>query len=151
MQEAKDATKRLLGSGDVTPPPYDPPQGVLEEVKPGDYIAIQAFVPRNEGNEARLHSVRMRLRDRFRVATTVGFGPRFLHSTGQLHKGGPDSGVFLQVAEEPAEDAAIPGQRYSFATLFRAQSAGDLESLRAHGRRVARVRLEDLERAAEGP
>ena len=150
VQEAKDATKRLLAAGDVTPPSYDAPRVVLEEVKPGDYIAIQAFVPRNDHNEARLHAIRMRLRDRFRVATTVGFGPRFLHSTGQLHKGGPGTGVFMQVVEEPAEDAPIPGQHYSFATLFRAQSIGDLESLRAHGRRVVRVHLDDLEGAAGG-
>ena len=81
------------------------------------------------------------------VATTVGFGPRFLHSTGQLHKGGPNTGVFIQVVDLPAEDLAIPGQPYSFGRLVAAQSAGDLQSLRAHGRRVARVRLDDLEDA----
>jgi hypothetical protein len=95
--------------------------------------------------ERRLHEIRMRLRDRYRVATTVGFGPRFLHSTGQLHKGGPNSGVFVQVVEPPQEDIEIPGEPYTFATLFAAQSAGDLQSLREHGRRVARVRLADLE------
>src|SRR5207248_1622498 len=113
VQEAKDATKRLLASGDVTPSPYDDVGAVLKEVRPGDYIAIQAYIPRNEETERRLHDARMRLRDRFRVATTVGFGPRFLHSTGQLHKGGPDTGVFLQVVEEPAEDVPIQGEPYS--------------------------------------
>ena len=89
----------------------------------------------------------MRLRDRLGVATTVGFGPRFLHSTGQLHKGGPNSGVFVQVVEPPEHDLLIPGQHFSFATLLAAQSVGDLQSLRSHGRRVARVRLADLERS----
>ena len=90
----------------------------------------------------------MRLRDRLRVATTVGFGPRYLHSTGQLHKGGPNSGVFIQLVEPPKEDLAIPGQSYSFGTLLAAQAIGDLESLRAHDRRVARVRPADLERGS---
>jgi hypothetical protein len=116
-------------------------------VGPGDYIAIQAYVPRTEEMESRLHAARMRLRDRFRVATTVGFGPRFLHSTGQLHKGGPNTGVFVQVVEEPTEDLEIPGAPYSFRTLFAAQSAGDLQSLKDHGRRVGRVHLVALEEA----
>ena len=89
----------------------------------------------------------MRLRDRLKVATTVGFGPRFLHSTGQLHKGGPDTGVFVQLVEPPQEDLPIPGQPYSFGTLLAAQAVGDLQSLRAHGRRVARVHVADLEQA----
>ena len=87
----------------------------------------------------------MRLRDRLRVATTVGFGPRFLHSTGQLHKGGPATGVFIQVVDEPSVDLPIPGKPYTFRRLLDAQSAGDLQALRARGRRVARVRLSDLE------
>jgi hypothetical protein len=149
VQEAKDATRKLLASGDVTPSLYDAPDVALKEVRPGDYIAIQAYAPRDGQTEERLHRSRLRLRDRYRVATTVGFGPRFLHSTGQLHKGGPNTGVFLQVVEEPREDIPIPRQPYSFGTLFAAQSAGDLASLRAHGRRVARVHMDDLERAAD--
>ena len=149
VQEAKDNTKRLLKAGQsgVVPPPYDDLGGLLQEVGPGDYIAIQAYVPRTEEMESRLHAARMRLRDRFRVATTVGFGPRFLHSTGQLHKGGPNTGVFVQVVEEPTEDLEIPGAPYSFRTLFAAQSAGDLQSLKDHGRRVGRVHLVALEEA----
>jgi transaldolase/glucose-6-phosphate isomerase len=147
VQEAKDATKRLLAESRVTPPTYDSADVLLKEVKPGDYVAIQAYLPRNGETERRLHDARMVLRDRFKVATTVGFGPRFLHSTGQLHKGGPGSGVFLQVIEEPVEDVSIPGQPYSFRTLFEAQSVGDLQSLRSHGRRVARISMANLERA----
>ena len=147
VQEAKDNTKALLAAGDLPDPGYDDLAGLLGEVGPGDYLAIQAYLPREEATERRLHAVRMRLRDRLGVATTVGFGPRFLHSTGQLHKGGPTSGVFAQVVEPPEHDLPIPGQRFSFAALLAAQSVGDLQSLRSHGRRVARVRLADLEQA----
>ena len=147
VQEAKDNTKRLLSAGDVPDPGYDDLGALLGEVRPGDYLAIQAYLPRDRATEDRLHAVRMRLRDRLKVATTVGFGPRFLHSTGQLHKGGANIGVFLQVVDPPNEDVPIPGQPYSFGTLLSAQSVGDLQSLRSHGRRVARVHLEDLEQA----
>ncbi|MGH2809683.1 MAG: hypothetical protein ACRDIA_02245, partial [Actinomycetota bacterium] len=91
------------------------------------------------------------LRDRHRVATTVGFGPRFLHSTGQLHKGGPGSGVFIQVVDESRDfDLEIPGAPYGFGALIDAQAAGDLESLRAHDRRVVRTTLAGLSAAAGG-
>ncbi|CAN5181564.1 hypothetical protein BH20ACT24_BH20ACT24_14100 [soil metagenome] len=143
VQEAKDATKRLLERG-VEEPPYGDFRALLETVRPGDYLAIQAYLPRSAANEAMLQGIRSRLRDRLRVATTVGFGPRFLHSTGQLHKGGPDTGVFVQVVEPPAEDVAVPGERYSFGDLIAAQAAGDLAALRSRGRRVTRVRPADL-------
>jgi hypothetical protein len=91
--------------------------------------------------EERLQALRRRTRDRRKVATTLGFGPRFLHSTGQLHKGGPRSGVFLQLTYQPLEDVPIPGQPYSFGTLYAAQSLGDLLSLHERGLRVARVEL----------
>ncbi len=87
----------------------------------------------------------MKLRDRLRVPTTLGFGPRFLHSTGQLHKGGPASGVFIQVVDEPSLDLPITGKPYTFRRLLDAQSAGELQALRARDRRVARVRLSDRE------
>jgi hypothetical protein len=147
VQEAKDNTKRLLAGGDVPDPGYDDLDALLSQVRSGDYVAIQAYLPRDEESEGTLQAARLRLRDRLRVATTVGFGPRFLHSTGQLHKGGPDSGVFVQVVEPPSEDLAIPGQAYTFGTLLAAQAAGDLQSLRDRGRRVARVRLGDLNRS----
>lgn len=145
VQEAKDATNRLLKADALPQPEFGDLKGLLEQVRPGDYIAIQAYLPRNAANEERLQAVRMRLRDRYKVATTVGFGPRFLHSTGQLHKGGPNTGVFIQVVDEPGQDLPIPGQEYSFRRLLDAQSAGDLEALKAHGRRVVRVRPEQLE------
>jgi hypothetical protein len=83
------------------------------------------------------------LRDGTRDATTFGYGPRFLHSTGQLHKGGPNTGVFLQLVAENKETLAIPGQPFDFGTLVAAQSLGDFQSLQAHGRRVLRVALGD--------
>jgi glucose-6-phosphate isomerase len=149
VQEAKDATKRLLAQGDPPDPGYDDLGPLVQQVRPGDYLAIQAYLPRNQETERRLHAARMRLRDRLKVATTLGFGPRFLHSTGQLHKGGPNTGVFIQIVEPPDEDAPIPGEPYTFGQLIAAQALGDLQSLREHGRRVARVRLADLDAAAD--
>jgi transaldolase / glucose-6-phosphate isomerase len=93
-----------------------------------------------------LQKARLKLRDAHRVATTVGFGPRYLHSTGQLHKGGPNTGVFIQVVEaEAGEDLAIPHATYSFGDLIKAQALGDYRSLKDAGRRVARVTLEQLQ------
>ncbi|HEX8099594.1 MAG TPA: glucose-6-phosphate isomerase [Actinomycetota bacterium] len=139
VQEAKDATKEVLESGKEDDPGFDDLPPLLDQVRPGDYVSIQAYLARSPETERELHDVRMKLRDQLKVATTVGFGPRFLHSTGQLHKGGPDTGVFIQIVEPPNEDAAIPGKPYSFGELLAAQATGDLKSLRAHGRRVARV------------
>lgn len=145
VQAAKDATARALASGG--PPEIE--RGDLAEVAdgidPGDYVAIQAFVPQELSRVARLQAVRHRIRDHRRVATTLGFGPRFLHSTGQLHKGGPGSVVCVQVVDEPAADLDVPGHGYSFGALLAAQAAGDLEALRDRGRRAVRVSLDELE------
>ncbi|MFQ5879429.1 MAG: bifunctional transaldolase/phosoglucose isomerase [Dehalococcoidia bacterium] len=145
VEEAKAATRRLLEADAIPQQPYDELSALLATVRPGDYLAIQAYLPRTPDNASRLQAARARLRDRLRVATTLGFGPRFLHSTGQLHKGGPPTGVFIQVVDEPSLDLPIPGKPYTFRRLLEAQSAGDLQALRARGRRVARVRLSDLE------
>jgi len=144
VQEAKDATNTLLrdGLGDDDTGHL---RWLLEEVAPGDYLAILAYLPRTPTNQQRMQKVRLQLRDRLKVPTTVGFGPRFLHSTGQLHKGGPNTGVFIQIVDEPSVDVRIPGREYSFRDLLDAQSSGDLRTLRAHGRRVARTSLAKLE------
>ena len=92
-------------------------------------------------NEAALQGIRTRLRDRYRVATCLGFGPRFLHSTGQAYKGGPGTGVFLQITSDDAQDLPVPGQRYTFGIVKAAQARGDLEVLAERGRRVLRVHL----------
>ena len=145
VQEAKDATNEVLSSEKGEDPGFDDLGAFLDQVKPGDYLSIHAYLARSPETERRLHDVRLKLRDRLKVATTVGFGPRFLHSTGQLHKGGPDTGIFIQVVEPPNEDAAIPGKPFTFGELIAAQATGDLKSLRGHGRRVARISRDDLE------
>jgi transaldolase/glucose-6-phosphate isomerase len=116
----------------------------LAQLGGGDYFALVAFIERNDAHERALQGIRDLVRDRVKVATTVGFGPRFLHSTGQAHKGGPNSGVFLQITADAAEDAPVPGQRYSFGTIELAQARGDFEVLASRGRRLLRVHLKDL-------
>jgi glucose-6-phosphate isomerase len=113
----------------------------LGRVAPGDYVALLAYVEMIPAHEAVLTAIRRAVRDRFRVATCVGFGPRFLHSTGQAYKGGPNSGVFLQVTSEDAADLPVPGQRYTFGVIKAAQARGDLEVLAERGRRALRVHL----------
>jgi hypothetical protein len=107
----------------------------------GGYFSIQAYVRERPEVERELLRIRRLVRDAFRVATTHGYGPRFLHSTGQYHKGGPNTGVFLELTADDAEDLPIPGRSYSFAQLKRAQALGDLSALRRHRRRVLRVHL----------
>jgi transaldolase/glucose-6-phosphate isomerase len=138
VQEAKDATNKVL-AGEPMPAPTTSVAEVLAEVRPGDYIALTAYVPRNGHWQEELQKARLALRDRYHVATTVGFGPRFLHSTGQVHKGGPNQGVFLQIVSESAADLRIPGKAFSFGELKAAQASGDLASLQSHGRRAARL------------
>ncbi|HEY8546938.1 MAG TPA: hypothetical protein VIL36_17885, partial [Acidimicrobiales bacterium] len=141
---AKAATNKVLADG-LPDEPEVAVDELLAQVRPGDYIGIQAFVDPGAPEVARLEQARVALRDRYRVATTFGLGPRFLHSTGQLHKGGPDTGVFLQVVGPAPDDGIpVPGKPYDFATLERAQAAGDLLTLRERGRRAARVTLDSL-------
>ena len=130
-----------------------------DQAQHGDYVALMAYVAPTGENEEALQQLRTAIRDRRGVATTLGFGPRFLHSTGQLHKGGPNTGVFLQITTDEPDDVAIPGQKYGFRTLERAQALGDLQSLRNHGRRVVSVHvsgdlragLQRLAAAVRGP
>ncbi|HYL69914.1 MAG TPA: hypothetical protein VEY89_01255, partial [Candidatus Dormibacteraeota bacterium] len=113
----------------------------LDSAQPRDYVAFMAYVTPDTRNEAELQRLRVAVRDSRRVATTLGFGPRFLHSTGQLHKGGPNTGVFIQITCDDAQDVPIPGKPYTFSILKQAQAEGDLRSLRDHGRRVIRVHI----------
>jgi len=113
----------------------------LESIKPGDYAAFLAYVPMSETHEAELSVIRLAVRDRFRVATCVGFGPRYLHSTGQAYKGGPNSGVFVQITCDDTDDLPVPGRRYSFGVVKNAQALGDFHVLRERGRRALRVHL----------
>ena len=174
VQESKDATKELLEAyraNGALPQPMplvsepgisasadpealgDTPVTVdgavaqlLSTVRGGtDYVAILAYVPMDPDAEERLQRIRQRIGHATGAATTLGFGPRFLHSTGQLHKGGPDTGVFLQITAEPSKDLPIPGWEESFATLIAAQALGDLASLQKRGRRALRLHLADLD------
>jgi transaldolase/glucose-6-phosphate isomerase len=171
VQESKDATTALLDAyrrdGALpAPAPFvaepgmaayldptalsDAPVSVAGAVRDlltsaavGDYVALLAYLPSDPDTVAALQRVRGETRARLGVATTLGFGPRFLHSTGQLHKGGPATGRFLQITADPARDLPIPGWEESFGTLIAAQALGDLTSLQRRGRRVVRVHLGD--------
>jgi transaldolase/glucose-6-phosphate isomerase len=122
-------------------------QAFLGAAKKKDYVAINAYLPRNAQMASVLQELRLAILEKTGCATTVGFGPRFLHSTGQLHKGGPDTGLFLQITADSVEDVEIPGQGkvpdqgMSFGALERAQALGDYEALAARGRRILRLHL----------
>lgn len=164
VQESKDITNRLLEAVRrdrrlPEPPPThtDGPLGLyadgaggsladalarfLRERRSGDYVAVLAYLTESSETERALQAVRLRLRDATHLATTLGYGPRYLHSTGQYHKGGPPTGLFLIVTADESEDAPVPGQPYTFGVFKRAQALGDLEALRAHGRRAVRIHL----------
>lgn len=113
----------------------------LRQAQPGDYVAIQAYLPYTESVADMLAQIRARIRERTGVPVTLGYGPRFLHSTGQLHKGGANNVLALQLTYDPSEETLIAGEPFSFATIIRAQALGDFESLQAHGRRVMRLHL----------
>lgn len=171
VQQAKDATRVLLDrhtvEGHLPLPPADRvteegvaltltaaarplvdgagPEALLRAVADGDYVSLLAYLP----DEPELHDIvahfRLRTRERTRAATMFGFGPRYLHSTGQLHKGGPNNGVFILVTAEPREDLEIPGEAYTFGTLELAQALGDFASLEATGRRALHVHLPSMD------
>ncbi len=113
----------------------------LSRVQSGDYVAINAYVERTPAIHECLQRIRTVVRDAKQVATTLGYGPRFLHSTGQLHKGGPNTGVFIQVTADVEQDLVVPGEPYSFGVLVAAQALGDMESLSTRHRRVIRIHL----------
>jgi transaldolase len=114
----------------------------LASARPGDYVALLAYLPRTPSGHESLTSLRLWLRDHLQIATTLGYGPRYLHSTGQLHKGGPNTGLFLLITTDTSEDLVIPGQPYGFSTLQRAQALGDYRALVDKGRRVVRVHVD---------
>jgi glucose-6-phosphate isomerase len=145
VQAAKDKTREVLDSGsepDVSP--QSSPDELFAQANQGDYVCIQAFVDPTPAAEEAIASLVARAREATGCVVTHGFGPRYLHSTGQLHKGGPPTGLFLQVVDDTGEELAIPGQPFGFGKLIRAQAAGDFASLQERGRRVARIRLEDV-------
>jgi transaldolase / glucose-6-phosphate isomerase len=142
VQEAKDRTSALLEhAGEVEVEPEGSLDELLETARPGDYVAVQAFV--DPARERELDPIVRRARETG-CAVSVGLGPRYLHSTGQLHKGGPPTGRFVQVVDDPGDELPIPGRAFGFRTLIAAQAAGDYAALRERGRPVVRVRLEEL-------
>ena len=171
VQEAKDATRALLDAyrreGALPQPAplvaepgiaaYGDPatlgdhpvtvagalHALLETASDGDYFALLAYLPADPHTLERLQRTRGLVRDQTGMAATLGFGPRFLHSTGQLHKGGPASGIFLQITADPRRDLPIPGWTESFGVLIAAQAAGDLAALQGRGRRALRLHLAD--------
>jgi transaldolase / glucose-6-phosphate isomerase len=141
VQAAKDRTAAILDGGDAALEPEGSVDELLAQAREGDYIAILAFVDPSRVRE--LEPLVERARETGCVVT-FGLGPRYLHSTGQLHKGGPDSVLALQVVDDLGEELKIPGRKFGFRRLIAAQAAGDLEALKGRGRRVARVRLDDV-------
>ncbi len=117
----------------------------LDSMRAGDYFAILAYIEMTAAHEHTLQTPRLAIRDARKVATCLGFGPRFLHSTGQAYKGGPNSGVFLQITCDHPSDVAVPGQKYTFGVVEAAQARGDFQVLAERGRRALRVHLKDLE------
>ncbi len=143
VQSAKDKTREVLAGGSQ---PDIEPHGSADELyaqaTPGDYVCIQAFVNPTPRNEVRVLDLAAEARAATGCVVTHGFGPRYLHSTGQLHKGGPATGLYLQIVDETGDELQIPGQPFGFGKLIRAQAAGDFESLKERGRRVARIQME---------
>ncbi|HVB33899.1 MAG TPA: bifunctional transaldolase/phosoglucose isomerase [Patescibacteria group bacterium] len=159
VQLAKDLARKAMkpgaasGTGKEGPPGSQPIRAEnegglrsavgnwLKAAQGGDYIALQAYLQPRPQTSAALESIRLVLRDKTKLATTVGYGPRFLHSTGQMHKGGPNTGLFLQLVDDASPDLEIPETDYSFGALIRAQALGDWQALTQRGRRVLRVHL----------
>jgi hypothetical protein len=169
VQESKDNTKNLLAeycaqgkfpeekplleseglqlygdSATLGPAAQTPEEGLaafLNQARAGDYVAIMAYLQPTAGHTAALESFRCQLRDSSRLATTLGYGPRFLHSTGQFHKGGGNNGLFIQITADDAVDLAIPHEPFGFSILKQAQERGDLRALVSKRRRVIRVHL----------
>lgn len=139
---ADAANRRLLGAHETV---VEYLEALLSLFRAGDYFAILAFIEMQPDHQSALEAIRNLVRDRRSIATTVGFGPRYLHSTGQAHKGGPNTGVFLQITADNPEDIEVPGQRYSFGTIKLAQAGGDFEVLASRGRRLLRIHLKDVQ------
>ena len=150
VQGAKDSTVAVLARYQeekrLTRPENDDPvrlRRLLAESRSGDYLAIMSYLPASSAVDDALRDLRRKVMQGYRIATTHGYGPRFLHSTGQLHKGGPDTGIFLQLTQSHTEDIPIPGWPFSFGVLADAQALGDLQALQSLGRRTVSINVGD--------
>jgi len=144
VQKAKEATKKVLQVHEETGALPETKTGgslveLLEEAKPGSYFSIMAYIVESDETNTLISEFRRRVIERYRVATTFGYGPRFLHSTGQLHKGGPNSNLSLQLTVDHTQDLPVPGKPYTFGMLTNAQAIGDLQVLQESGRSVANI------------
>lgn len=144
VESAKRAARAALDGTAPSAPAIGDPAAALASLQPGDHVVIQAFVDPGSALVGELDRLRSRLRARYRCAVTIGIGPRYLHSTGQLHKGGPNTGVFVQIVDPGSDDIEVPGRGYTLATLLRAQADGDHGALVAAGRRVVRAAPEAI-------
>ncbi len=175
VQESKDNTKRVLAQYEankafpVRPPtwegktatltwaqPFDGADDLRESIaaflklaKPGDYLALMAYLEQDAANDQAFTAVRVAIRDALKLATTLGYGPRFLHSTGQLHKGGANNILAVQITADDTVDVPVPGEPYTFGTLKHAQALGDWQALVQHGRRALQIHLKRGGRVAE--
>ena len=153
VQQAKDQTVLVLGESARLGrlPEVEAPGSLadlLSTAGQGDYLSIMAYVRQTPETDIALNALRRSVAERCGMATTLGYGPRYLHSTGQVHKGGPDSGLYLLLTAEPTEGVPVPGESFTFGTLAEAQALGDLRALQALGRRVARIRLPSADAAS---
>jgi len=156
VSEAKEKTRALLadyaarGRFDDDPPDPDPSRvrNAVSSIRPGDYVAFLSYLPAESGIESTVATIRMALRARTKAASTFGLGPRYLHSTGQYHKGGPNTCVAFVLTAEDETETAIPEAGYSFSVLKRAQALGDVQALEVHGRRVVRLHFRSAAAAA---
>jgi len=149
VQESKDNTNRVLETFQSTEQlpeqanshPKNVAQDLSSRIQPSTYVSVLAYTTPSRSFETAVHRLRKALMARHRVVTTFGYGPRYLHSTGQLHKGGPNTGVFLKLVDRMTPDVPIPGKPFSFGTLAKAQATGDIQSLSAHDRHAVRIQL----------
>jgi transaldolase/glucose-6-phosphate isomerase len=152
VQDSKDRTKAKIAEYKAVGKLVESNKGIglrefekvaefLKQAKPGEYIALNAYLPRNVETTEALQRMRVAIREKTKCAVTAGFGPRFQHSTGQFHKGGPNTGLFIQIISDAREDMQIPKEGMTFGILIRAQALGDYETLVARKRRVIRVHL----------
>jgi transaldolase/glucose-6-phosphate isomerase len=155
VQDSKDRTKKKIAEFQKSGKLVEADSGIgikeskkllafIKQAKPGDYVALNVYLPRNADTIAASQEMRVAIRARTGCAVTAGFGPRFQHSTGQFHKGGPANGLFIQITADAEKDMDIPGQGMTFGNLIRAQALGDYETLVARGRRVMRVHLSSV-------
>lgn len=143
VQEAKDNTKKVLDGG-LPEIPTGSLKDITGSAKPPHYVAILAYVPPSAEVDEAVTALRKQIRDETKATTTFGYGPRYLHSTGQLHKGGPKTGLFVEIVGDVTKDVDIPGESFSFGTLVQAQAAGDYQTIESHGLKVVRVPISEI-------